>query len=293
MKKLSTLLVLISITLSSFAAHTVNHEKGAERNELLIIIPADVKDDYDLFVNGRDPLKIKDFGGQYSRRDVVEVLLTQQALYLGGMLDPIQLTVSPSHARMIKQVRSGAVVMSGNSIWHDAFNKSDFAYVSDAIIEDGMFEAGIYTTPTNQNTLQAKTLSDIQRLTAVSSKAWLVDWQTLNSMEMSSLINTVKWSSMVKMVARGRADFLLAPFQPTDDMSFIVDGVHLVPVPGIKVGLKGTRHFAVSKQHARGKDVIQALNKGIKILKEQGVVNQAYIDSGFFNAKVKNWENII
>ncbi|MCP4321002.1 MAG: hypothetical protein GY787_03950, partial [Alteromonadales bacterium] len=74
---------------------------------------------------------------------------------------------------------------------------------------------------------------------------------------------------------------------------FTPEGVHLVPVPDIKIGLQGTRHFAVSKRHPKGKEVIKALDAGIKLMKEQGIVDKAYSDSGFFNEKVKHWNKII
>ncbi|MCP4324261.1 MAG: hypothetical protein GY787_20870 [Alteromonadales bacterium] len=291
MIKICSLLILIFVT--NFTIANSNTEDIPLREELIIVIPNDVKRDYDLFLAGRDPLGINEYGGLGSRRDVIEVVLIQQALALGGITDPIRFIVTSSHARIIKQVHSGKAVMSGNSIWYDLLNDRDLLYVSESIIENGQFEAGIYTILENQKALSAKTLLDVRSLTAVSSKAWIIDWQTLNAMEMSSLINTVKWSSMVKMVAKGRADFLLAPFQPSTDMSFTPEGIHLVPVPNIKIGLQGTRHFAVSKRHPKGKEVIKALDAGIKLMKEHGIVDKAYSDSGFFNAKVKDWKKLI
>lgn len=293
MKKIVTLIILLFATSVSFSEPEDADTNNAKRKELIIVIPGDVKRDYDLFIAGRDPLEITDYSGLGSRRDVAEAVLIQQALSLGGMTEQIRFIVASSHARIIKQVHSGTAVMSGNSIWYDLLNDRDLLYVSEAIIENGNFEAGLYTILENQKALSAKSIEDVRTLTAVSSKAWIIDWQTLNSMEMSSLINTVKWSSMVKMVAKGRADFLLAPFQPSNDMSFTPEGIHLVPVPGIKIGLQGSRHFAVSKRHPKGKEVIKALDAGILLLKEQGIVQKAYSDSGFFNDKVKDWKKII
>jgi len=287
MRRMCSFLILILITSFTFADIKI------KRDELIIVIPSDVKRDYDLFLDGRDPLDIKEFSGLGSRRDVVEVILLQQALVLGGLTDSIRFIVASSHARIIKQVHSGSAIMSGNSIWYDLLNDRDLLYVSEAVIEKGQFEAGLYTILENQKALSVKSLKDVRELTAVSSKAWIIDWQTLNSMEMSSLINTVKWSSMVKMVGKGRADFLLAPFQPSTDLSFSPEGIHLIPVPNVKIGLQGTRHFAVSKRHPKGKEAIKALDAGILLLKEQGIVEKAYRDSGFFNKEVKDWKKII
>ncbi|WP_028862925.1 ABC transporter substrate-binding protein [Psychromonas aquimarina] len=292
MKKILLLLITL-ITHVSAAAVENQHPSITQRDELIIVIPKDVKRDYAVFMHGRDPLQISDYCGSGSRRDVVEVVLIQQALALGGVDASIRFIVASSHARIIKLVHSGKAVMAGNSIWRDLLDDSDLLYVSDPVIENGRFEAGLYTISENKKALNAKSLADVRRLRAVSSKAWSADWQTLNAMKMNSLINTVKWSSMVKMVAKGRADFLLAPFQPSDDLSFTPEGVHLVPVPELKVGLQGSRHFAVSKRNGQGEGVINALNKGIKILKEKGLLEKAYTDSGFFNNQVKSWDKII
>lgn len=52
--------------------------------------------------------------------------------------------------RIIKQVHSGTAVMTGNSILHDLLNNRDLLYVSEAIIDNGQFEAGLYTTLENK-----------------------------------------------------------------------------------------------------------------------------------------------
>ncbi|RJG42563.1 hypothetical protein [Motilimonas pumila] len=266
---------------------------AAKDEPLILVIPADVKEDYEVYIDGRDPLKMTEYHGDGARRDVVEVVLVQQALRLGGYDGPLRFITADSHARIVKQILGGRAVMSGNSIWLDLLTSHDgLLYVSEPIIETGQFEAGLYTIESNKTALQARQLDEVRSLTAVSSKAWIKDWQTLNAMKMKKLINTVKWSSMVKMVNIGRADFLLAPFQPTDDMSFEPEGVKLIPIPNVKIGLQGSRHFAISKRHPQGHAVAKALDKGLLIMKEQGIIQKGYEDSGFFNTKVKDWTRL-
>lgn len=285
--------ILLISSAYSFSIEIENKDTTAIGFELIIIIPNDVQRDYDIFIADKDPLTMTDYSGEGSRRDVIEVVLIQQALALGGIRDNIRFVVTATHARIIKQVHSGKAVMAGNSIWLDLLDDKDLLYVSDPIIKNGQFEAGLYTVPNNQRVLNAKSIDDVRALTAVSSKAWTIDWQTLNTLEIRSLINTVKWTSMVKMVEKGRADFLLAPFQPSPDMSFVAEGVHLVPIPGIKIGFQGSRHFAVSKRNPDGKRIIEALNKGIIELNKKGLIEKAYVDSGFYNQTAKDWKKII
>ncbi|MCE0555490.1 hypothetical protein [Motilimonas sp. E26] len=289
---MKTFLILVSLFFSVFSLQVWAAPQKSD--QLIIVLPADVKADYESYIAGRNPLTMTSYVGNGARRDVVEVVLVQQALKFGGIDTPVRFITADSHARIIKQVLAGRAVLAGNSIWLDLLTSSEeLLYVSEPIIENGQFEAGLYTIESNKTALKAKGMDEVRSLIAVSSKAWIIDWQTLNAMKMRKLINTVKWSSMVKMVNIGRADFLLAPFQPTPDMSFDPEGVKLIPIPNLKIGLQGSRHFAISKRHPQGKAVAEALDRGIAIMKDKGLVKQAYEDSGFFNTKVKDWQKLL
>ncbi|MEX1056687.1 MAG: hypothetical protein WED11_03050, partial [Natronospirillum sp.] len=107
-----------------------------------------------------------------------------------------------------------------------------------------------------------------------------------------ALVHWDSWSSQVRAVRSGDISFLIAPFQSGDDMMLELDNRLLAPVPGVKVGLAGSRHMAVSRTHAEGRFFNAALQLGLLRLKEQGVVEQAYIDAGFIQPKVADWYRI-
>ena len=44
-----------------------------------------------------------------------------------------------------------------------------------------------------------------------------------------------------------------------------------------------------SKNHPDGKRVFEALNKGIRIMRESGEIEKFYRQAGFINASVKDW----
>jgi hypothetical protein len=77
------------------------------------------------------------------------------------------------------------------------------------------------------------------------------------------------------------------PFNSTPDKSFTMGKIHLVPVEGIAVVLKDSRHFVISKLHPEGAEAFQAINKGLKILREKGTISKAYEQAGFFIDKTK------
>jgi hypothetical protein len=260
---------------------------------LELLIPEDVLADYKLFINKRSPLDITNFSGQSSRRDVVEVVLLQQALHKGRITRPLKFISVNSYQRILREIQSGNALMAGNSSWKTDLDEiKEDVLISVPLIRDGEFEAGLYTTPTNKLALSASSLSDIKSLSAVSSRGWKVDWATLETLNLSRLDNTVTWISMVKMVSIKRADFLLAPFQPTDDLSMEVENLQIIPIPNIKIGLKGSRHFAISKFYPNASKIHEGLNKGLIILREDGTIKKAYQQSGFFNSKVKDWKKL-
>lgn len=258
-----------------------------------VAIPDDVYVDYMMFVGNQDPLQIEDFTGDKSRRDVVEVVLLQQALSLGGFDGIIEFIMVPTYLRMQKVLKDGAAVVGGTTMWlTDIEQYSDGVFSSISTVENGEFEAGFYALESNKRAMLCASLEDIRQLRGVSNRSWTADWKTLSMLKLKRLYHTYRWPSMVQMVGLGRADFLLAPFQPTKDFALVVGDVRLVPIPGLKLGLNGRRSFAVSKVHPKGKEIYEILNIGLERLKKHGVVKRAYQESGFFNIYVEDWKKI-
>src|SRR5690606_32606822 len=95
-----------------------------------------------------------------------------------------------------------------------------------------------------------------------------------------------------RMVSAQRADFTLAPFQPSPDMKIELNGMELVPIEGLKVAITGTRHWPVSRRHPRGQEIYDALQKGITLMKQRGIIRKAYEESGLFQPEVGAWRLI-
>jgi hypothetical protein len=139
----------------------------------------------------------------------------------------------------------------------------------------------------NKKTLAVKELIDLQKLTAISTPKWRTDWQTLQQLSLKEIVVQDSWLSMVRMVNLQWVDFILMPFNSTPDKSFTMEKIHLVPVQGIGIILKDSRHFVISKLHPKGSEAFQAINKGLKILRKKGTISKAYEQSGFFIDKTK------
>lgn len=251
------------------------------------LAPADVLGDYRRFLAGRDVLALTQFGGAYSRRDVVEVALLQQAL--GRVLD---LTAIPTTQRLTLELREGHGLCSATSYWRQDFDADAGLLFSDPLIGDGEFVVGLYTTPDNQRALAARSLEDVRQLRVLSSRHWRVDWASLERLGIRELLHVGSWDAMPRMVAGGRADVLLAPFPARADLALSIEGQRFVPVPGLKLAMSGTRHFVVAASLAPAAGFLGELNRGLAGLRERGRLRQAYEQSGFFSRQVERWRRL-
>lgn len=259
---------------------------------VLVYIPPDVLADYQLFLDGRNPLKISDYVGNKARRDVIEVVLFQQALARMGNRFKVQFIEQPDYGAMLDGLESGDAIASVTSLWRrDLSPRWDNLFITAAVIDRGQFEAGFYTSATNQAAIQSQDMDDLKALRGVSSESWVIDWQTLQDFG-ANVRHVDTWSEMVAEVFASKSDYLLAPFQPTPDLSLTLPEGTLVPIPNVKISLVDTRHFAVSRSHPLGREFNTALHRGLMRMKKDGLVTKAYSDSGFLNTQVSRWREV-
>lgn len=284
---LGVLLTYSLLFLFGFAHHVCANE---QKFPLAISIYKDIYEDYQRFVHGRDVASINYYGGSGARRDVIEIVLLQQALLLGGFSEPLELRNEQNYLRTLRQIADGELISSGALVWNsDILNLPDFFYVSQPIINDGEFVVGIYTSPQNKKALATKRLEQMYMLRAVTSSQWQADILTLEDLGLEHIYFATDWVHIVRMINADRADITLAPFQPSVGMKVMLDNMPLVPIEGVKVALSGTRHWPVSRKHPRGAEYYAALQRGITKLKQTGRIQQAYEESGFFHPEVKDW----
>ncbi|MBY0418111.1 MAG: hypothetical protein K2W88_08650 [Pararheinheimera sp.] len=250
---------------------------------MTIYIRDDVYQDYLAFLNGRDVLELTDFRGSFMRRDVADMVLLQQALKLGGFDNNFKYLPGKVNFRNTKMLESGELLLSFDTYWLSDANKlADKLYISSPIVKRGHYMAGIYSSPQNTKVFAINALNDLKQLTAVSTPKWHTDWATLSALPLKELIREDEWLSQARMVHMQWVDFMLMPFYPSTDGSFVLEQIKLQLVPGIAVLLDDSRHFVISKQHPQGKQAYTALNKGLALLEQQGRIEQLYSQAGFF-----------
>jgi hypothetical protein len=82
---------------------------------LTLLLSSDVLADYILFLNKRSSINITNFSDPESRRDVLEIILLQQALHLGKIITPIDFIAINFYQRILLEICSGNALMIKNS----------------------------------------------------------------------------------------------------------------------------------------------------------------------------------
>lgn len=263
--------------------------RSAESDEILLTTQHDVYEDYLCLLAGRNPLDIDDFTGECSRRDVVEIILLQQALALGGLNLPVKFEPGNFSLRNRRLLEKGYLLVSVDTFWlTEAQQYQHYLYISEPMIRRGEYTAGVYTSPSNKKVLSSRSLQDVQQLSGVTSQHWTADWYTMQQLHLKELVDEPSWVSQVKLVNQQFVDFMLAPFH----VDFAKNGVDLVVVPKIAVKLDDSRHYVVSKNHPMGKAALKAINLGIAKMRQTGRIHKAYADAGFFYAQEHGWQII-
>lgn len=278
---------LLSFLFTAFGVQTF------ASTELVLVAPKDVIDDYNVFIKDQNISEGINYSGPKSRRDVVEMALVQRAFLLGNVSDlKVRFRPIDSYQRILKSAQSEALV-SGTSAWKQDLEKlGSQVLISDAVIKSGEFEAGFFTSPKNTKALSSTSKEQILKLVGVSSEAWTADWNSLKSKGFKQIINKPLWNQMTNMTLHQRVDFLLAPFPAGNQNEIEVDGGKLQLIPNFKIGFTDSRHFFISKSHKSAAALLKSLNEGLAQLRKSGELKRAYIESGVWNERTKDWTSI-
>ena len=247
-----------------------------------VFIRDDVYQNYLQFLSGRDVKTISEFSGQFIRRDVVDMIIAQQALALGGVDISFEYYPGKLNFRNTRMLQQGKLLISFDTYWLlDAKAISEDVFISQAVIRRGEYYAGIFASPTHPSIFSLKNVDELERYTAVSTPRWRTDWKTLSDLPIKALFEEDSWVSQARMVEKQLVDFFLMPFHATVTDTYTMDSVTLKPVKGIAVLLDDSRHFVISRQHPRGEEAYNAIEKGLSRMREEGRISRAYREAGF------------
>lgn len=252
-------------------------------------VPKDVLEDYESFLAGRTIEQVQHFIGEYSRRDVVELAFFIRAFQTVFPNHLYELIAVDSYANGLEQLRLSNISALATTCWEsDLSAYAEEICMSEAVIADGQSIVGIYTSLHNQHALNCSSLEDFTQLRLVSNRDWSADWNTLSKLGITHCLDVKTWRQMVYLVCSGEVDALLAPFTTHQQMKIELDDCQLIPVPGVRLALSGSRHFACAKNPqalALAKAIFPELQRSV----EDGSFARALNECGFFNVDTADW----
>lgn len=260
----------------------------ASAQALQVAVPSDVLGDYQRWLRGRDITQVTSYSGDGVRRDVVEVALFMKALTQGCDTVDVEWVPVDSYPRTLALLREGSVDAAATTVWKKDAD-IDEIFLSSPLIADGQFFVAMFTAL--HHPVRINDVSDLQNISVVSSKHWSRDWAVLQSLPLGSLQHVNDWPTMVRWVASGKADALLAPMTQNDSALLNVGSVSLVPVLNARLVLPGSRHFALTnRNNGRSKNISACVERGLSALRQNGVIDKAYKDSGFWRDDFMSWK---
>ena len=231
-------------------------------------------------------IKVTDLKGQRLTPAVIQILIIKQALHYGGLTIDFEFVVAPNKKRAAALLTGGKVVIS-NFI---GFLKSqpEAAHISSPVIESKALLKGIYGLATNTALMKVKSIDDLKLLKGVLVSSWLSDIATLKSHGLTQIELTPNYQTLFTRITYRDTDYTLLdfPYWKNSDNQPLVRHLNenkLYAVPNVAIAIEGSRHFFISKKHPDGERVYQALEKGLKIMKEQGTIKKYYQQINMFN----------
>jgi len=242
---------------------------------------------------GRSALDVDVFtpSSHGSHLEIVEMIILQQALHLGGLKEDV--VFEPHEIANLGEIAAivdGSILMYGRSMWmQTSADYQGSLFISEPVIEYGQFEAGLYYNP-QATSLEHTPYDGLAELKVVSNPRWNADWRALSNSPMSVQNFIGPWENMLAMVDANIVDVMLINFSVSRDLNLIFNNNLYRPIHGLKVVLPDSRHFVVSKKHPKGRIVFQALQKGLRVMREEGKIQRLYQQAGVFNQLVRDWE---
>ena len=189
---------------------------GSNAQSAAIAVLPDIHRDYLQFLANRPVSDLTYYGGDYARRDVIELVLMQQALQLGGFNKPLEFVDEENYFRSIRNLSDGKTLIIAGTLWHqDLIEQEDNLHISEPIVKEGQFIVGLYTSPNNQRALSSTSLAQLTILKVATSRQWKPDLETLQHLGFDNFMYTPNWINIARMLNAGRVDLALAPVAST------------------------------------------------------------------------------
>lgn len=260
--------------------------------ELTIALPQDIADRYTYSRTHTKikTLKISPEDLKDAKRGIISLIVLEQALHKAEFPVKLKFVISPNVKRSHAMLRSGKAMLSMGVFEKDFTPKGTFK--SSVLINQEEQIRGIFGLKSNKALMAVKTAEELTKFSAVTHSAWFSDRKTLESISPSKLELVGSFSNIFKLIAYRDVDFTLLGLNEGKASLHKLNEIELVPVPGLLVKLKDAYHFIISKKHPESKRLYSALEKGLEIMRKEGLLKRFFQSIGYSSATLENWQVI-
>lgn len=258
---------------------------------------------YHALLNGRSCQNVNNYIDPNAFRITIELVVLCKALNYGGLAATLKFESAANYSRALLDVKKGNVVMPAATSWADDIDEMHL-YKTDPIFAPTEFVKGIFTTPKLKDEIERKIaqavrqgktpLSVFQSYSFISNKLWQEDWQIIKKLQFPAATTAKINTSICKIIEAQRVSLYLGELimLGINRWGFPCDNIQLVPIEGFKIEFNSSRHYAVSKQHPNGELIFNALQRGIKKMRDTGEMQQAHFPIAANKATIDSWINL-
>lgn len=221
---------------------------------------------------------------------LAEYVIFCNALKLANYSKKIKLVPFPISIRALDAVHDGEVDATGFGVWGNEASKVNVT-LSNTLLAKSEFSKGLYTRKDLSQKISKIELYKPAELIAVANQNWDNDWKALKCTGLN-ILHVDQYRQMFNLVELGRADVFPLTFSAKADLQRSVFGISLFPIKGIKISIDDSLHFALSNRFDHSNELKYALNKGMKLLQQDGQISKVYQTLGITNPAVKSWLEI-
>ncbi len=230
------------------------------------------------------------FDDEPNHRMAIELILMCEAFAAANVKVDINVSPVPNYNRALRDANGGLIHTIAETVWSSSLTNFQDLYITQEVIRFGEFEKGIYTSPGHPlQKFKQTSLINFKDYSSVTFRHWEHDYKALR--EISGLVlTTIKFESLLNMLKAGRADFSLIEFPKNKSLEFTYYGVTVLPIKGVKVKVFDSRVFVISKKSKNSKEIFNALERGLTILRNEKRITPHYVKEGIITPAVKDWK---
>lgn len=200
----------------------------------------------------------------------------------------IRLTGYPINERMLDDLAAGNLDATAVGIWSNEATDDKLSKTA-PLFRENEFVKGLYTTAAMKHKFSS--FDDITRALTLTNQNWHLDWELMKCAGLT-LIHVNQYEYMFNMLARGRGELIPLTFSNKPLMQRQPFENALFPIEGYKLVFPDTTHFVLRKQNTNAPGLLEQLNNGLAMLREDGAIQSVYQRLGLLNTRVGNWKTI-